>query len=70
LITRPGQVTGDIRSPRRQQNFGIDQLLRTTLHVIDSVKTTPFHGTAYMFEHLETQFMNAAGMKPLAVAPV
>jgi len=45
---------------------GIDQLLRTTLqaHVIDSVKKTPFHGTPYMIEHLEIQFMNAAGMNP------
>jgi hypothetical protein len=45
---------------------GIDQLLRPSLqaHVIDSLKSTPFHGTSYIFEHLEIQFMNAAGMNP------
>jgi hypothetical protein len=45
---------------------GIDQLLRTQLpaHVIDSVKSTPFHGTSYVIDHLEIQFMNAAGMNP------
>ena len=49
-----------------REDSGIDQLLRTTLqaHLIDSVKTTPFRGTAHMFEHLEIQFMNAAGMNP------
>jgi hypothetical protein len=45
---------------------GIDQLLRSTLpaHAIDGIKKTPFHGVANMIDHLEIQFMNAAGMNP------
>jgi hypothetical protein len=45
---------------------GIDQQLRTTLpaHVIEQLKKTTFHGVANMIDHLEIQFMNAAGMNP------
>ena len=47
-----------------RKDDGIDQLLRTTLpaHVIDSIKGSQVQGVYSMIEHLEIQFMNAAGM--------
>ena len=49
-----------------RSDSGIDELLRTTLpsHTIDELKKSRFYGVVNMIDHLEIQFVSAAGMNP------